>query len=311
MKNYIVFLTVALVLGAGCAQEASNPELAEATSEEEASPDKDSLPVQLSQSWILDEGLDRPESAMFDAENEVIYVSNLVGAGDGMDGVGYISKVGLDGSMIEQEWVSGLNAPKGLTLNNGILYSSDINGLVEIDTETGEIINRYEVEGEVYLNDVAAHSDGSVFVTDSRYSKVYQLKEGEFSVWLEENDAVQMPNGAHVIGEELWVVAGDASAENPGAARYLKAISLADKSVRAVQGNEPEGALDAVEPDEKGGIFVTDWGAGRLMYFNEDRGLTLLEQLGQGAADVDYIQETKMLYVPVMQEGQLIAYLVQ
>ena len=303
MKFHTVILSCLLVICIGCEQEASNPEAAEADVIEQ-----DVLPVQLTRSWVLAEGLDRPESAMYDADRDVIYVSNLVGAGDGMDGVGYISKVGLDGAMIDQEWVSGLNAPKGLTLNNGRLYSTDINAVVEIDPETGEILNRYEVEGDVYLNDVAAHSDGSVFITDSRYSKVYLLKDGELSVWLEENDSVQMPNGGHIVGDELWVVAGDASAENPGTARYLKGITLSDKSVRSVRGTEPEGALDAVEPDEKGGIFVTDWGTGRLMYFNMEKGLTLLEQLGQGAADVDYIQETGMLYVPVMQEGQLIAY---
>lgn len=306
MKIRLPILFAMLVLVFGCEQDASGPEAAEAEATESAAP-----AVLLSQSWMVEEGLDRPESAMFDADREVIYVSNLVGAGDGMDGVGYISKIGLDGSMIEQEWVSGLNAPKGLTLNNGMLYSSDINALVEIDPGSGEITNRYEVEGDVYLNDVAAHSDGSVFVTDSRYSKVYQLKEGILSVWLEGHDRVQMPNGAHVVGDELWVVAGDATADNPGTARYLKAISMTDKSVRAVKGTEPEGALDAVEPDEKGGIFVTDWGSGRLMYFNQEQGLTLLEQLGQGAADVDYIAESGMLYVPVMQEGQLIAYKVE
>ena len=303
MKLHLIALSAVLILFIGCEQNTSSPEAAEAETAETEGP-----AVLLSHSWVVEQGLDRPESAMFDAERNVIYVSNLVGAGDGMDGVGYISKIGLDGSMIEQEWVSGLNAPKGLTLNNGMLYSSDINALVEIDPESGDITNRYEVEGEVYLNDVAAHSDGSVFVTDSRFSKVYQLKEGVFSVWLEGHDQVQMPNGAHVIGDELWIVAGDATADNPGASRYLKAISMADKSVRAVKGTEPVGALDAVEPDEKGGIFVTDWGSGRLMYFNQEQGLTLLEQLGQGAADVDYISESGMLYVPVMQEGQLIAY---
>ena len=38
------------------------------------------------------------------------------------------------------------------------------------------------------------------------------------------------------------------------------------------------------------------------------RGLTLLKALGQGAADVEFVQSAGMLYVPVMMEGQLIAY---
>ncbi len=313
-NRMLLFFGLVLCLFAGCEQEPATPQDAEAGEmiEEEISEETAAEPaVQLTQAWMLADGLDRPESAIYDGQREVIYISNLVGEGDAMDGVGYIARVGLDGSMIDQNWVSGLNAPKGLTLQNGLLYSTDVNALLEIDPETGEILNRYEVEGDVYLNDVAGHPDGSVYVTDSRYSKIYQLQDGAFSVWMENDDAVQMPNGIHVVGDELWIVAGDAASENPGTARYLKAISMQDKSVRPVRGTDPEGALDAVEPDEKGGIFVTDWAGGRLMYFNEEQGLMLLEQLGQGAADVDYISETGMLYVPVMQDGLLIAYQVQ
>ena len=286
----------------GCHQQ-ETPPAAEAETEMETT----ELPVLLTESWTLAEGLDRPESAIYDAEREVIYVSNLVGPGDAIDGVGYISKVGLDGSMIEQEWISGLNAPKGLTRYNNTLYGTDINALLEINIDTGEIVNRYEVEGDVYLNDVTVLANGTVYVTDSRYSKIYQLSGGELSVWFE-GPSIQMPNGIHVIGEELWVVAGDGSTDNPGTARYLQAISLENQRVRAVMGTQPEGALDAVEPDGQGGIFVTDWGSGRLMYFDEERGFSVLQQLGQGAADVDYIVETNMLYVPVMMEGELIAY---
>jgi sugar lactone lactonase YvrE len=163
------------------------------------------------------------------------------------------------------------------------------------------------VEGDAYLNDVNVGPDGSVYVTDSRYSKIYHLNEGGLEVWLE-HESVQMPNGIHVIGDELYIAAGDTTVENPGASRYLQAVSLADKSVHPLRDREPAGALDAVEPDGKGGLFVTGWASGRLMHFTPETGLTLLEQLGQGAADVDYIAADRMLYVPVMQEGQLIAY---
>ena len=261
----------------------------------------------LTDAWMLDQGLDRPESAIFDTTRKVIYVTNLVGEGDAMDGVGYISKISAVGEMLEQNWIAGLNAPKGIALSGNRLWSSDINALVEIDVEAGEIVNRFEIEGDVYLNDVSIHPDGSIYVTDSRYSKIYRFADGEISLWLE-NPAIQMPNGLHVMGDELMVVAGDGSTENPGQNRYFQAISFTDKSVRSVAAATPNGALDAVEPDGKGGIFTTDWLSGRLMYFKEGEGTGQLRQLGTGSADVEFVHATSMLYVPVMQEGQLIAY---
>lgn len=264
----------------------------------------------LQEAWRLDTGLDRPESAIYDAVRGAIYVTNLVGAGDAMDGNGYIAKVSPDGNMIDQNWITGLNAPKGIALGTNRLWASDINALVEIDLDAGTIIQRHEVDGDAYLNDVTVHPDGSVFVTDSRFSKIYRFAEGSLSVWLE-HDQIQMPNGAHVIGDELVVAAGDGTTENPGTARYFQAISLADQSIRTLDASTADGALDAVEPDNKGGMFTTDWASGRLMYFLEGQGSTLLEQLGQGAADVDFIAADQMLYVPVMQEGQLIAYHVE
>ena len=297
MRSRPFLLVLTLVIISGCQRDVQTPE--EAT----AAP---YVPV-LTQQWMLDSGLDRPESVIFDAARDVLYITNLVGEGDGMDGIGYIAKVSTAGEMVDQDWITGLNAPKGIALAGDRLYASDINSLVEIDLDAGAIANKYTIEGDAYLNDVTVHPDGAVYVTDSRYSKIYKLENGEFSLWLE-SDQIQMPNGIHVIGDELVAAAGDSSAENPGQARYFQAISLNDKSIRSIESAAPDGALDAVEPDGKGGIFTTDWLSGRLMYFKEGEGTTLLQQLGQGSADVDYIATSNMLYVPVMQEGQLIAY---
>ena len=46
----------------------------------------------------------------------MLYVSNITDHPFKKDGTGYISKIGLDGSIIEKKWVKGLNAPKGLTI---------------------------------------------------------------------------------------------------------------------------------------------------------------------------------------------------
>ena len=77
----------------------------------------------------------------------MIYVSNVNGEANAADGNGYISKLSVQGEVQEKEWVTGLNAPKGLALHDGNLYVSDIDELVVIDTASGEITARHEAPG--------------------------------------------------------------------------------------------------------------------------------------------------------------------
>ena len=259
-------------------------------------------PVVLTEVWLLEEGLTHPESVIYDAARNSLYVSNI-----SFDGPGFITRVSADGMTVDSMWVTDLNDPKGMAHGGDRLYVTDVNALLEIDLDSGEIMAEHVVEGdEVYLNDVTVGDDGAVYVSDSRYSKVYALQDGAFGVWLE-HDNVLMPNGVHVIGDELYIAAGDSTAEEPGGARYLQAISFSDQSVRALHGTEPEGALDAIEPDGMGGLFVSDWGGGSLLYFRDGEGLTVLLTPGQGTADVEFVADTQMLYVPVMMSHQLIA----
>ena len=133
--------------------------------------------------WSLD-GFQAPESARLDAQRNVLYVSNIAGEPNGKDGVGFISKVSPDGNMQEAEWVTGLNAPKGMAMSGDLLYVSDVDQLVEIDLNNGEITNNCQAEGAQFLNDTVVHSDGRVFVSDMLADSIYVLENGTLSVWL-------------------------------------------------------------------------------------------------------------------------------
>ena len=86
------------------------------------------------------------ESVHYEPSNGQLYVANIEGEPAGKDGVGSISILSKTGEIIEQEWVTGLNAPKGMTVMDGKLYVTDVDALVEIDLASGEILNTYEVE---------------------------------------------------------------------------------------------------------------------------------------------------------------------
>src|SRR6187397_707267 len=111
---------------------------------------------QLVKLWETDSVLKVPESVLFDAANKVLYATNIDGTDPwGKDGKGSVAKVGLDGIVIATEWVSGLNAPKGMGLYKGKLYVADLNELVVIDIAGGKIDKRIAVTGAEGLNDVS------------------------------------------------------------------------------------------------------------------------------------------------------------
>ncbi len=264
----------------------------------------------LTRAWQL-EGLSNPESAVYDARNSLIYVSNVNGAADGKDGNGFISVVTPDGMLVELNWVSGLDAPKGMAIYHDRLYVSDIDRLVEIDIGRGAVHQAYTAPGAKFLNDVTIAADGRVFVSDMVTNRIHVLEEGEFQVWLEDA-ALQNPNGLHAERNQIvvgaWGVMGEGFAtEVPG---HMKAVSLRDKSIRSLGDGAAIGNLDGVEPVGLD-FYVTDWMAGKLYRIDRYGRARLLLTLQQGMADHEYMPLQGLIILPMMLDNTLLAYRVR
>jgi len=254
-------------------------------------------------------GFDAPESAVFDEGEGVIYLSNINGGGTDADGNGYVSKLSASGDVLEKEWATGLNAPKGMALHGGMLYVADINQLAVIDTASGEIAATYEASDAKFLNDVTAHEDGRVFVSDMVTNTIHALENDAFGIWLQD-EGLDNPNGLLAESGRLlvgaWgVMKDDFSTEVPG---HLKAIDYATKEISSLGGGEPVGNLDGVEPDGKGGYLVTDWMSGSLYRFSADGAADLLMDLNPGSADHEYLEDEGVAVIPMMKDGKVTAY---
>src|SRR5215510_1772593 len=119
--------------------------------------------------WETDTVLKVPESVLYDADNQVLYASNINGTdGWAKDGNGSVAKIGLDGKIIAVEWVTGLNSPKGLGMYKGKLYAADIDEVVVIDIKKGAIDKKIPIEGAKGLNDISIGSNGAMYVSDSK-----------------------------------------------------------------------------------------------------------------------------------------------
>ena len=119
----------------------------------------------LEKSWETQQDLVKPESVIHDVTNNILYVSNISGDTSTKDGDGFISKITLNGTIEILKWVEGLNAPKGLAISQEKLYVSDIDQVVKIDINTGTVEKTYNAPGAIFLNDVAADTNGNVYVS--------------------------------------------------------------------------------------------------------------------------------------------------
>ena len=267
-------------------------------------------PSSLELNWEL-KGLSNPESVIYDTKLNHLYVSNINGSGVEKDGNGFISIISLDGKMIQEKWVIGLNAPKGLAIFGRTLYTSDIDELVAIDIDSGRITNRFKVNDAKFLNDVAVSRNGDVYVSDMVLNRIHVLTEDSFSVWIE-NEKLESPNGLLVLGDDIilgsWGKMTDGFAtEVPG---HLKRISIKDKTIKSIGDGSSVGNLDGVEIDNDGDFYVTDWMTGKLLHIEHSGEVSVLLDLPQGSADHEFIMRKSLILIPLMKDNKLLSYTV-
>lgn len=257
--------------------------------------------------WEASEGMDAPESAY--VLGDKLFVSQVGGASPvEKDGNGRIVLLTLDGKVVNKNWITGLNAPKGLRSTGNSLWAADIDEMVEIDIAAGKVARKIKIEGAKFLNDVATGADGTVYVSDMVLSRIYMIQGGKVGVFAD-GEELEYPNGLLVEGDHL-VVAGwgkpeaDFSTKVPG--RLFK-LDLKTKKKTLIT-KEPTGNLDGVEVDGKGGYIVTDWRAGKVMHIGADGKISVLKQFKQGTADHAYLPESHTLILPHMLDNKVAAY---
>jgi sugar lactone lactonase YvrE len=278
--------------------------------------------------WETPAQFKTPESVIYEPNENVLFVSSIDGAPNGKDKQGFISKVSpLNGSIIELNWVTSLDAPKGMAVvnntNNSLLYVSDITDLVEVDANSGKIINRYNAPGSGFLNDVASDNQGHVYVSDTVTNTIYRLdtknlgnnsnnnNDASLQVWLQTPE-LNGPNGLYVddTNNRLIVVSFGAFS-NPGGS--IRVVDLQNRTMSSI-GEEgtavPIGGLDGVEADSTGRYYyVTDNPAGKLYVVNSNgTGYETLDLQKQGTADLGTILDQNMIIIPMMQENKLEAF---
>ena len=258
--------------------------------------------------WTVTESIATPESVYFDAASGFIFTSQIDGMPTDRDGNGRIVKLNADGTIAAANWVTGLNAPKGLRAHNGTLWTADLDDLVGIDIASGRITAVAKIAGAQFLNDVAVGPDGTVYVSDFLGNRIYSLKDGTVTTFAE-GEQLEYPNGLLVDGNRLIVGAwgrpeADFSTKVPG---RLYALDLATKQKTLIT-PKPFGNIDGLESDGRGGYLVSDYLKGKILRVSANGESTDVQTFMPGAADIGFIPSISAVLVPHMNENKVAAY---
>ncbi|MEJ7738177.1 MAG: ATP/GTP-binding protein [Chitinophagaceae bacterium] len=252
---------------------------------------------QLVKKWETDTLLKVPESVLFDETNKVLYVANIDGQPGEKDGKGSIGKVGLDGKIVKVDWISGLNAPKGMGIYQGILYVADLEELAVIDIKSGMITKRIPVIGAKFLNDVSVDNKGVVYVSDSRTRKVHRVEKGTVSTILD-SMSLKGPNGVLAHRDNFYVL-------DAGTMYKMETDKRLTKMVEGM-----EGGTDGIENVTGNEFIVSCWG-GVIYYVKGDGSKEkLLDTREQkiNSADIGYDAKNRIVYVPTFWKNSVVAY---
>ena len=248
--------------------------------------------------WATDTILKVPESVLVDDKENCLWVSNIDGAANGKDGKGSISKLSKTGTPINLDWITGLNAPKGMAKYKQELYVADLTELVVIDIKKGIIKNKIKVEGSVFLNDVTVNKNGAVFVSDSRTGKVHRYENNMVTIEVEN---LQGPNGLLSIDDQLLILdRGSLLSVTPGGT-----IS------KIMDGMDP--STDGIEKVAPNQYIVSCWNG--IVYFVAAgaQKTTLFDTRSEkiNSADIGYDAKNKIIYVPTFLKNSVVAYQLQ
>lgn len=239
-----------------------------------------------------------PESVLFDAPRNRLIVSVMQGHPGAADGKGGLALLSAQGVVLDADWVSGMDAPKGLALMGDRLLVADLTRLHVIDVDTGAVLDSLTSRDMVFLNDVTATAD-EAFVSDLMTGTIWRYAGGTLLPWLNDPD-LPHPNGLLIDGDDLLVATWgkglreDFSTETPG---DLIAISRADQSQRVLAAGL--GNLDGVAR-LGASLYVNDWVTGALFAVTEGQAA----QVATGPAGLaDIAPGPDGLLMPLMLDG--------
>ena len=272
-----------------------------------ASTDRDLQPLALDHAaveelWVTPDTFLTPESVLKDPLRDLIYVSNFDNEySQKPEPSGYISRLGLDGDILDLHWIDGLHAPTGMDIWRDTLFVAERENLLAIDLASGTVAGRWPIPDPVFPNDLVIDEAGTVYISDTRTgdwaeSRIYRFREGAFDIFA--NEGISRANG-------LWVHDGRLIVGNSGDG-LLKAVELTSGRMTTLV-SFGAGIIDGIRVDDNGDFLVSRW-EGQLFRISPTGEIVeILDALPTrwNTADFEYLPAERLLLVPTFLDNRV------
>jgi DNA-binding beta-propeller fold protein YncE len=258
-------------------------------------------------------GFGHPESVAYDPAGKALYVSDF-GPGElkpaDKDGKGKISKVSLDGKILEPAFLPAagqvLNKPKGIWISGGRLWVTDIDSVWVFDLKTKQG-KKLELPGVAFANDPTVMAN-ALYVSDNRSDQLVRVEPADFlnaktapKITVVFSGKSVNPNGLYPGKDGSLLMVGFKSKDEP---RGIFAMAPG-KDPKAI--SDPIGMLDGLYQMTDGDLLATDWVSGSMFRWNAKTGMQKLATDFKGPADLCVIPSKTGLtvVVPDLVKGEL------
>ncbi|MEK7266279.1 MAG: hypothetical protein AAB227_09295 [Pseudomonadota bacterium] len=244
--------------------------------------------------WLA-EGFSAPEGVA-QAPDGAYFISN-VGAEE-TDGDGYISRVGADGEVLAARFIDNLDGPKGMAVDGGVLYVTDIDQVRTFDATSGAAGAAIAIPDAKYLND-ATLWQRDIYVSDSGTGRIWRLAEDGPVLW-REGEELSSVNGLLGDGDRLLI-----STMTSGS--LLEATSSGGWRTIAAGMTDADG-IGIVPGAAGGGYLVSSW-PGEIYLAREGGGVTsILNTRDAGILQNDLTMFGDVVIVPNWEPGTVTAW---
>ncbi|HEX3234072.1 MAG TPA: hypothetical protein VHR41_07725 [Gemmatimonadales bacterium] len=259
-------------------------------------------------------GLKHPESARYDQDLDVWFVSNINGNPIAKDNNGFISRLTADGKVDSLKFIAGgvkgvtLNGPKGMVTVGDTLWVADIDAVRAFNTRTGAPVATVKFPGAKFLNDIAVGPDG-IYITDSGFGpgsggqfthpgpdRIYHIGAGHKAGVALQTDSLAAPNGI------TWIASRSRFVIVPNDGKEIQEWAPGEKAPKSI-GSGP-GEQDGVESLSDGRLLVTSWADSSLFVLDGGRAEPVAKVDG-GPADIGIDTKRNRVAVPLLMQDKV------
>jgi sugar lactone lactonase YvrE len=260
-----------------------------------------------------------PESARYDPELDVFYISNINGQPSARDGNGFIAVVQADSTgaatkILVQGGKNGakLDAPKGLALVGDTLWVADIDHVRAFNRRTGAPIADIDLSAQkaTFLNDVAVDGSGVIYVTDTGIAidkkgamthpgvdRIFAIKGRTATAMTP--DSLDWPNGI------AWDSTSGRFILAPSGGKTLRTWKEGDRAATALVSGP--GSYDGIEVLADGRILVSSW-ADSAVHIVQNGEMTTLVPNVSGPADIGVDTKRNIVAIPRLNDNKVDYY---